>query len=344
MQRLCILLTAAGGGMIPGMAAELRDIADIEIRIVTVDVNDPVIGQRCSDAFYQVPRGSDAGYAAALLAVCRSEKVDIVIPLSDEEAVSLSASAEMFDRDGIVVLGSSEITTATAGNKLLLLQRMRNAGKSVPEFRGVSSVLEFDTALSDLGYPERAVVCKPVDQRGGRGFRVIRQGVDELSEVFFSRREIDTSAERVRQVLESAAVCPGFLMMEYLGGAHFSVDVLIDNGDIRAAIAQKKFVAQDLSVVGTEIVTDSRIDAVVEDVVSCFEFDHLINIDMAERFPGAEILPYEVNVRPSALIAGGTVTGRSLLCEAVSRASGIEAPVSPVVLGGQIQHLGTYFV
>jgi carbamoyl-phosphate synthase large subunit len=344
MRSLCILLTAAGGGMIPGMAAELRDIADADVRIVTVDVNDAVIGQKCSDAFYRVPGGSDAGYADALLAICRSEKVDIVIPLSDEEAVSLAAAAEMFEGDGVVILGSSIAATSTAGNKLSLLQGMQDAGKATPAFRGVSSISEFDTALSDLGYPEKAVVCKPVDQRGGRGFRVIRREVDELSGMFFSRREIDTSADRVRGVLDSAAAFPGLLMMEYLDGTHFSVDVLIDDGVTVAAIAQRKYVSQDLSIVSTEIVADARIEAAVEDVVSCFEFNHLINIDMAERSHGGEILTYEVNVRPSALIAGATVTGRSLLCEAVSRASGFPSPAFSPAPAGQRQHIGTYFV
>ena len=330
--------------MIPEIISEIRSIDSIDLRIVAVDTNEPVIGQIQADNFYRVPAGNDAGYCDAMLDICDTENVDIVVPLSDEEALALAEDGNRFRENGTNILGSSWETTKRAGNKIDFLTRMQEAGRPTPAFAAIASLPEFDAALKMLGYPLEPVVCKPANQRGGRGFRVIHHDFDELAEAFDTRREIAISDTRLRALLADAPVFPELLLMEFLSGAQFSVDVHVSGGKVRSAVAQKKFMTRDLNPTGTEIFEDRKIDTVVEDVVSCFGFDHLINIDMAERVPGGPVLPFEVNVRPSSLIAAATASGTSLLRDALCRATGTPQDAETSHAAKRRQFIGACFV
>ena len=48
---------------------------------------------------------------------------------------------------------------------------------------------------------------------------------------------------------------PEFLVMEYLDGADYSVDVLVENGACRQIIAQQKIISDDGHIVATKIIS-----------------------------------------------------------------------------------------
>jgi carbamoyl-phosphate synthase large subunit len=332
-------MTSAGGSIFPSMVRHLRDWDGFDVGIVAVNAGPEAAGAGVADAFFQVPRGDAPGYGPALLDVCKANNVDVVVPLSDEEALALSEMREEFTEQGIRPLCSAADTTRRAGNKATFLEMLTAQNLPAPGYKKPSSIADLLPAIKNLGYPARPIVCKPIGMRGGRGFRILASEFDSISQILRTRRELYLSPERLVQALEQAPEMPDFLVMDHLDGADYSVDVLIKNGNCRHIIAQQKIVSDDGQIVATKIVSDSRIDAVVESIVATFNFDFLINIDMAERSQDGTILPYEVNVRPSALVVGTAVTGVSLLKEAIRQAMGIAGTKNKPLFEGQVQHM-----
>ncbi len=82
MRDLTVLVSASGA---PGTAALLRGLrenGERRVRLVGTDMSERSIGRHLCDAFHVVPGGGDAGFADALLDVCRRERVDAVLPQS----------------------------------------------------------------------------------------------------------------------------------------------------------------------------------------------------------------------------------------------------------------------
>ena len=72
LKPITVLVSACGA---PGTAAlmrALRENGEREVRIVGTDMGELAIGRHLADAFHRVPAGSDAGFADAMLEVCRS--------------------------------------------------------------------------------------------------------------------------------------------------------------------------------------------------------------------------------------------------------------------------------
>jgi carbamoyl-phosphate synthase large subunit len=191
---------------------------------------------------------------------------------------------------------------------------------------------DLDVALADLGFPERPVVFKPVGSSGGRGFRVISDGFDELHHVLTTRQEELLSYRRLSDLVRHAEPIPEFLLMEYLEGDSFSVDVLVREGRPVCVSPQRRLAPRHGSIQTAVIEPDAAIDSAVEAITGVFAFRHLVNIDMAYRYVHREggVFAMDINPRPSANIAASAGTGRFLLAEAIRQSLGLETSVAPL--------------
>jgi carbamoyl-phosphate synthase large subunit len=130
MKALTVLVSACGA---PGTAAlmrALRQNGEREIRIVGTDMGELAIGRHLGDSFHRVPAGSDPGFADAMLEVCRSERVDAVLPQSSFDLLGLAEAKERFE--GIAVLVSSPEAIRRSNDKAetyALLDRSESAGR-----------------------------------------------------------------------------------------------------------------------------------------------------------------------------------------------------------------------
>jgi hypothetical protein len=328
-----ILLTCVGGLGIPRLVADLRAVPELDLAIVGVDASKEAVGAYFVDEFVQVPPGRAPDYAARMLDLCASMKIDVLVPLSDEEAVTLAGQRERLRTQGTVVLGSSFATTIVASNKYGFLCHLRDRGMPTPAFYRPRSRREVEESLRALGYPEKQVVLKPLEGRGSRGFRLLRAGFDELEHVLTSKQETLLSLPRLLALLEGRDNFPPFLLMEYLEGQTYSVEVLVQDRKARYIIPQRKLAPRHGSLEAGLIEKNVDVDQCVGRILDAFEFEYLINIDMAYRgHPHqGEILPFDLNVRPSAVISATKGAGCFLLAEALFQALGVARPVGDFV-------------
>ena len=103
-----IILTSAGK-RVELLLEFQRELAPAGGRVYSIDLN-PSMAPACrvSDGSFQVPRVTDPGYIEALLDICKSHDVRLVIPTIDTELLILSQSKAMFSRHGIEIMVSEE--------------------------------------------------------------------------------------------------------------------------------------------------------------------------------------------------------------------------------------------
>jgi len=182
-----IILTSAGGLVVPNIIKCLREDSDNRYFICATDRNLDAVGFYFSDKAQVVPSGEAEDYAESILSIAKDEHIDVVIPGSDEETLALSKEKEAFAREGVIVACSDYEVVRTASHKGLMLEFLSSKSVPVPNFHVARTREEIEIAVCDLGYPELPVVVKPCTSRGARGFSIIRSNFDKHRDFLLSR-------------------------------------------------------------------------------------------------------------------------------------------------------------
>lgn len=190
-----------------------------------------------ADRHYVGPRAAEEFFADFIRELCRTEKIDVLFSLVTEELIKLAKLKDELLRSGTHLSISSVQALATAINKGALYEKLRLDGIAVPDFRVVRSPEQLKQAIGDLSYPQLPVCFKPTVSDGSRGFHILDASMDRGRLLF---REKPNSAyvndEDLFRVVEGRTDMPELIVMEYLPGEEYSVDLLADEGSVIVAV------------------------------------------------------------------------------------------------------------
>ncbi|APE95102.1 ATP-grasp domain-containing protein [Halodesulfurarchaeum formicicum] len=234
-----ILMTGAGAPGASGIIRSLRSVDERAIRIVGVDMDPDAYGFGLVDEHYTVPAGSDEEYVRRIADIATVEDVDVVLPLTTDELQPLAA-----DRDAVpaTVMVSDPEGLRAANDKAALYDFLATNGfDAAPDFRRVADEASFVEAVEALGYPDRPVCFKPTVASGMRGFRVLDEGTDRVTRLLDEKPgEAVTTLEEVRPVLSEADPFPDLVVMEYLPGEEYSVDLLAMDDEVGPVVPRTR--------------------------------------------------------------------------------------------------------
>ncbi len=335
---ICILLTSVGGLVSPGIIENLRRMPEVS-RIIGTDALPEAIGFHLVDKGHVVPPGDAPDYIDVLSGLVEREGVNVIIPCSDEEVLALSRHKDAYRARGVAILCSPYDVTAVAIDKGSMLTFLQERGLSLPRFHLPTTLGGLFQAAEDLGYPARPVVVKPRRGRGGRGVKVLREDINVLQTRDSHEMKLKWFAEALGQHVE------GLVLMEYLPGQDYSVDVLADGGRFLYVVPRKRIKAiLGPSQVGETVWNQPVVD-MVEAVVKAFGFDSNVNIQLKCAASDDRPMVYEINPRVSGTIVAGSAAGVDLLGYGVRHALGWDVPggrtMRPVRM---IRYLKEYFV
>lgn len=314
-EKIRVLLTSCGHPFIPGIIECLQREKDYAFHIVGVDMQTQAVGASFVDSFHTVPAGLDPAYPEKILEVARKENIDIIVPLNDDEVLALAGQRERFVQEGITVLCSDIEAVARSSDKGKMLTFLREKGIPVPEFYLPSSLVEMDKAVELLGYPEQDIVLKPVRGSGARGFWILSEKKNGQDLILRERWLKRLPYPVVRSLLAERSALPPVVVMQYLRGPDFNIDVLAWQGKTLYCIPIQRIVPDAGPVQVGHIVHDARIDTMAEQIIAAFDFSYNINLEMAyldETGQGNPLI-YEINPRMSAPIAAHRIAGVNLV-------------------------------
>jgi len=252
----------------------------------------------------------------------------VIVPLSDEEVLTLSKHKEMFAQKGVTVMCSDHHVVQTASDKGQLLTFLQSKGTVVPDFYCPTSLEELDEAVARLGYPEEEVVLKPTQSRGARGFWILSEKLSGQDLLFKSRDRQRIGYPVLRELMQDGLALPSIVVMQYLRGPDFNVDVLAWRGETLYCIPIQRLVPSAGPVQDGLIVHDPAISALTKELIALLGFSYNINIEMA--YPNQEDqetpLVYEINARVSAPIAVHQHAGINMMLFGILLALGYEVP------------------
>ena len=299
-----VVLTATG---CPGAATLIRMLkanGEREIVIHGVDMRADAIGRFLCDGFETVPPGVHPDYIPRLLEIVERERPDVLFVQSSHEVGPIARHRQAFAALGAAPLVASPEAIDLCNDKARMHAALQDAAPHdaavhVPQPRLLlpRSLDEFIDGARELGYPDRPVCFKPPVSKGSRGFRVLAAGVDKLEQLLNERPgELTMSLEEFAQLLAGREPFPELMLMEYVAGEEYTVDALVDGGEIVLAQTKTREAIDKGLAMAFKTVDRPDLLAVARAVCRRLRLDWFVNI----QFKGGVLL--EVNPRVSTFV------------------------------------------
>jgi carbamoyl-phosphate synthase large subunit len=229
------MVTGAGALGALGIIKAIRRTDAFDPHIVGVDTTPDASGFPLVDTAETVSAGED--FVPDVMDVARRAAVDVIFPLEPTALRSLSEAKPSFKSEDIEVMVSDPSTLSTAMDTGRLYDQLVQHGHQiVPEFCRVSTCGEFVDAVRALGYPDRRVCFK---RPASGGVRILDSGVD-CSTVLLDEKPNGavSTLDDVLPVLNETGPFPDLVVMEYLPGEEYSVDVVAREADVPVTVSR----------------------------------------------------------------------------------------------------------
>ena len=152
-------------------------------------IKDTLYLQNCDHAFLE-PDISGEEYIKFCLDFCKKHGIDIFIPR--KENVLISKNLPSFKEIGVKVLVCPDFDLMkTMDNKADTYQSILNKEKegttifSIPDYYVVNNIEDFKRAYESLKAKGHTVCFKPTVGEGANGFRVIKDHIESVSQLFY---------------------------------------------------------------------------------------------------------------------------------------------------------------
>ena len=336
MDTLKVLVTGAGAPGLPGTVYSLKNNPDNRsIDVVGVDARSEVIGKYICERFYKVPYAHEDEFIPELLEICRKEKVRVILPQVTKELGKLAQSRRAFLDEGVVIAVSDRRAIEIANNKYELSLVAEKAGVPIPELYKVKRWSDLEEKAVKLGYPEKPVVVKPPVSSGMRGLRIISEEID-LKRLYFENKptSLYIKLQSLYNILGERF--PDLLVMEYLPGPEYTVDILAWKGEPYVVIPRKRIeIKCGITFIGVaekneDIIEYSRKLAKALGLSYAFGFQFRMDEDGVPKV-------IECNPRIQGTMVLSTIAGANIIYGAVKLALGeTPGPFSSIRWGAKL--------
>ena len=291
-----VLVTGAGG---PSGISILRAMEGEPVEMLAADIDPYAAGLYLveADRRFLLPRGDDPHFAGDLLARCKREGIDVVVPTVDTELLPLARTRSEFDATLVL---ASEATLAVCLDKWELAQRC--AGRvRVPWTVVVDGAFDPDAI-------ELPAIVKPRSGSGSRGIRLVSK-----------RLELDA--------LEREGT---LLVQEHLPGPEHSLDVLArGDGHVAAVVPRERLKVDSGIAVTGRTLHDDALDAFAREVAAAIGLTTVANVQVKEDAEGEPAL-LEVNPRFPGTMPLTIASGVDMPKLAIGEALGTPIPDGPL--------------
>lgn len=301
---LKVLLTACSGPGAEGIIHALRQHPRLNIYIIGGSVEDSEsIGWILADDKVVIPYANDPQFIEKILDICEKKAVDLILPAFSDESMLLTQNLDRFTQKGVKILSPQYESTLLVHNKAMMLKRLEELGADYyPGYNKADTVMELKEACFRMGYPERKICVKPAKCNGGsRGFYILDEDYDRYRVFFQEKAQPVCSLDELLLKLKGLEEIPQMLIMEYIPGQEYGMDVLAQEGKMLACVARKRLPPQ-VAGIDMRIVVEERKELIqlAKKVVRDLNLSSILCMDV--RFDEKDEKPYliEVNPRQSA--------------------------------------------
>ena len=275
-QRITMLVTGAGGIAAPGLMAHLRAKG---VRTLAADMDPSATGLVFADRGFCIPAATSPGFVPAMRRICEEERVDVIVPLVDEELLPLQALAS---RTLHVLAPRPEFIRTCLDKYSLCLELAKN---NIPFPRTC-------LASGDIAALQYPVILKPRTGRGSRG--VVR--VDSLEDLRRKLAALDRPVEEM-------------MVQEFVDGPEFTVSVVVWRDGAVQAVVPKEIIVKRGVTQAAVTRKQPAIEKLCRRLQEALQADGPFNVQLRLHPASGEPLLFEINPRFSTTVTHTMAAG-----------------------------------
>ncbi|MFH1582610.1 MAG: ATP-grasp domain-containing protein [bacterium] len=302
-----VLLTASGGPGWVSMYKCLKNNGERELKVYGCDVSEHTAGSYYAEKHFQVEMGSDPKFIPHLLKIAQKEHIDIILPTVDSELLPLAKNIELFKKNNVKVAVSNPQSLKIVTNKANLFKFLQDNNLPSPKYFKVKNWADFLKTLDSLNYPKEAVCFKPVNSYGSRGFRILDSKKNFYHLLLDEKPQgIYISFKELKNILEKQFPFPELLVMEYLSGKEYTVDIFVDKGEIKYIIPRLRLkMEQGITIEGL-VEKNEEIISLSKRLISKLEMNYCVGIQARYDKKGTpKILEINPRLQGTTIISYG---------------------------------------
>lgn len=238
MKKCTVLVTGSAAPGFVSIVKALRANTTYELNIIGSDYIETLGSKVFVNNHFVLPDNRSPEYADSLLEVCMQEHVDVVFPIRTDDQLPICKKFGDFRDAGIepaIVTTNPDLLDTLLNKRKLLEYCQKVIQIDTPNFHSTETADGLRDAVMKLGYPDIPVTIKPCYSNGSRGFRILDEHRDKRKQFFEEKPTgIYTTLDDVLNVIGDTF--PEMLVMEYLPGNEYTVDVLCRKGITFATI------------------------------------------------------------------------------------------------------------
>lgn len=319
-----ILITGAGAPGIQGTIFSLRENYDQRpVSIIGTDMKESVVGRYLSDDFYVIPAAKEEEYLNRVLDLCQRCNIDIFVPQNTMELLTLSNKKELFDEIGTKILVSDYNSIVAANDKHHLFDVAKSIGIPTSQYSVCNNFSDLTLLVNKFKSKNGMAVVKPPLSNGSRGVRIITEGRDRKSDFYHEKpNSLYISLEGLHDILGDDF--PELLVMEYLPGMEYTVDVFRTNEHFCAIPRKREAIRGGITFTASlenneKMVAYSRLLADACNLTLCFGFQFKMN-------EAGEPILLESNPRVQGTMVMSTFCGANIIYSSVKSLLGEDIP------------------
>jgi carbamoyl-phosphate synthase large subunit len=319
---LKILLTSIGGAYTFDMVSALKDIEEFDVKVIGVDKKN--IDQAWYlDKFEVVPSPDSNGYLESILDICKNNGVQIIVPLSEAEAILMSNNFKIFEDNQILM--SCGANAELISDKGLLFRKLSESNIKLGDWCFVNNLSELERAAISLGYPHTRLVLKDRFSSGSRGIFVLDPAKSEyqsyLVDRFCGGGSLDVILEvfRINHIPDQPKI-----LMTYYDGEVYDVDCLAKYGKLVDITQRKRWYKNPFSPIneGCELVQNEKIERYLSDIIACLNINGVCDFDVVLTSQGEPRL-LDASLRMSGSVGASYAAGVNMPAQLIRLMMGI---------------------
>jgi len=292
------------GSTAPGFVSivkALKSSKKYNLQIFASDYRKSISSHHYVEESYVLPDNRSREFAGAMLDLCVELGIDVVLPIRTDDQFPLCKSYGAFKKEGIeptIVVTSPQLMDAILNKRALMEYTKEIIKIDTPRFSNASNSEELQEAVYELGYPQKRVVIKPGYSNGSRGFRILDENLDPRH-LFFEEKPTGIHSTLNRVLEDIGDTFPELVVMEYLPGNEYTIDVLCRKGETFAVLPRLRTRMTGGITTKGVLTKDSNfdfIDTISRKLIEGFGMSYNVGIQMKESDEGTPLL-LEINPR-----------------------------------------------
>ena len=292
MKNFTIMFTCSGGGLSAELRRRLLASSKYNIKIIAVDNKVSKNAQIFCDQFALVPLGDEKNYTSRIEELVVQHKINMVMPCSDEEALSLSKEREKIEKHNCILACVNFEVLKILSSKINTYNFLKEHNIQTPEFYEVNSLIELEESVSLLLEKNIDVVVKPSSGRGGRNVSIISKN---------NNKGCISYSQFIKNNIKLYNNCFPLIVMEKLKEPIYDVDLLSWRGDIKRSVVRRR-INPNIPNDGHIIENITSMHELAKNLAKIFNLSWLYDCDVMMDSKGAPMI-LEINPQPSGSVA-----------------------------------------